>query len=652
MLNTKNSVKLLFYVLLAFVMFFKRKEILSGDKKQIFFIYTAVVVIIMMSVLNDHKSLEQFVSEEIEEEEEEGDGEEKVIQNEKHQDDLLYTISRSVYLSDVVTYFSTFQYSSYLKSPEPLLLNLKHSNINKTDDSLRLVPFIKTINKDYYNNGKDYYHQVDGIKLNNSLQLIGFNMSNLSDTFMREFSMFWYVKFDFSISDYSDEGTVFNLFEMYSSNVIGNIALSIKIKLRKIGNETIEYFIVNFGGNIYTFLVTAVQRHKKINFDNGYHLLTFVKYRSQERDKDYFKMHVDSENILLDETEIEFNDINYITTKRGDILLSREKFIINKQEYGSEINKKEYPPLKISLMNFGIFRTSINKLNIIPTLYDNLEKQRTVKLSKLFLNQQSSLAKTIEEKNVLSEINKCRYSEPICTACDTVDWRNIAGYKNWSSNCTNTIQEYCKSYNEGGIKNASEDDIGLCDLLYKADTPESNVTEKTCKDHGFQAASTDINKGLVFDGLKSITLDNVNRNIYTKSQRSKEKTSVNDPAVDISEMKTSVPTFDTVPYDLLSRPVGKMSYDELLKLIADKKPDNTTEPLEPEKDMVDTLQESLPVTPTDETQLPTKKETLNDSTYTSIMKKYEDSLKEEPEKSKQDEPGGIFNYLKNIFWNN
>jgi hypothetical protein len=666
MLNSKNSVKLLFYVLLAFVMFFKRKEILKGDKKQTFFIYTTVLIIILMSVLNNHKSVENFeekiqisafnvLQDDVnlsEESTETVNSEENVsiIQNEHHQDNLLNTISRSVISSDVVTYYSTFQYSSYIEA-QALLLNLKHSNINKIDDSLKLVPF-----RIDNNINKKYYYQADGVKLNNSLQLIGFNMNQLSDTFMREFSMFWYLKFDFSMSDYSEEGTVFNLFEMYSSNVVGNIALSIKIILRKIGSETNEHFIVNFGGKIYTFKLSAVQRNKKINFDNGYHLLTLVKYRSPERDKHFFKMHVDSENILLDETEIEYNDIDYITSSRGDILLSREKFIINKQEDGSEINKVEYPSLKMSLINFGIFRISINNMNIIPTIFDNLEEQRTVKLSKLFLNQQSTLAKTIEEKNLLTENSKCLYSEPICSACDTVDWSNVANYKNWTSNCSNTIQEYCRNYKDGRIANVSDFDIGLCDFVYKGDTVDmsglnSNVIEKTCTDYGFQAASTEIKRGLVFDGLKSITLDTVTRNTYENSQESKpkEEASVKDPAVDISEMKTSVPIFDTVPYDLLSRPVGKMSYDELLKLIATKKPEA---PLEPEIDMVDTLKDSLPVPPTDKTQIPTKKETLDDSTYSSIMKKYEQSLKDVPETSKNNESNGIFGYIKNIFWNN
>jgi hypothetical protein len=664
MLNSKNSVKLLFYVLLAFVMFFKRKEILSGDKKQTFFIYTTVLIIILMSILNNHKSIENFeektqispfniLQDDVvptEESTEIVNSEETVsiIQNEHHQDNLLNTISRSVILSDIVTYYSTFQYSSYIEA-QALLLNLKHSNRNKIDDSLKLVPF-----RIDNNIGKNYYYQADGVKLNNSLQLIGFNMSQLSDTFMREFSMFWYLKFDFSMSDYSEEGTVFNLFEMYSSNVVGNIALSIKIILRKIGSETNEHFIVNFGGKIYTFKLSAVQRNKKINFDNGCHLLTLVKYRSPERDKHFFKMHVDSENILLDETEIEYNDIDYITSSRGEILLSREKFIINKQEDGSEINKVEYPSLKMSLINFGIFRISINNMNIISTIFANLEEQRTVKLSKLFLNQQSTLAKTIEEKNLLNENSKCLYSAPICSACDTVDWSNVANYKNWTSNCSSTIQEYCRNYKDGRIANVSDYDIGLCDFVYKGDTVDmsglnSNVIEKTCTDYGFQAASTEIKRGLVFDGLKSITLDTVTRNTYENSQEPKVESISNNPAVDISEMKTSVPIFDTVPYDLLSRPVGKMSYDELLKLIATKKPEA---PLEPEIDMVDTLKDSLPVAPTDKTKIPTKKETLDDSTYSSIMKKYEQSLKDVPETSKKNESNGIFGFLKNIFWNN
>jgi hypothetical protein len=667
MLNSKNSVKLLFYVLLAFVMFFKRKEILSGDKKQTFFIYTSVLIIILMSVLNDHKYVENFEEKNLtspfnvdvvssEESTEIVNLEENVsnIQNEHHQDNLLNTISRSVILSDVISYYSSFQYSSYIEA-QALLLNLKHSNRNKIDDSLKLVPF--RMDNNY---GKNYYYQAHGIKLNNSLQLIGFNMNHLSDTFMREFSMFWYIKFDFIMSDYSEEGNVFNLFEMYSSNVIGNIALGIKIILRKIGNETYEHFIVNFGGRVYTFKLSAVQRNKKINFENGNHLLTLVKYRSPERNKHFFKMHIDSENILLDETEIEYNDIDYITSSRGDILLSREKFIINKQEDGSEINKVEYTSLKMSLMSFGIFKISIDNMNIIPTIFSNLEEQRTVKLSELFLNQQSTLAKTIEEKNLLTENSKCLYSEPICSACDTVDWSNIANFKNWTSNCSSTIQEYCRNYKDGRIANVSDYDIGLCDFVYKGDTVDmsglnSNVIEKTCIDYGFQAASAEIKRGLVFDGLKSITLDTVTRNTYENSQESKpkEESSVKDPAVDISEMKSSVPMFDTVPYDLLSRPVGKMSYDELLKLIAIEKPDNTSEaPLEPEIDMVDTLKDSLPVAPTDTTQIPTKKETLDDSTYSSIMKKYEQSLKDVPETSKNNENNGIFAYIKNIFWNN
>jgi hypothetical protein len=584
------------------------------------------------------------------------------IQNGQHQDNLLKTISTRIILSDIITYYSTFQQSSYIEA-QALLLNLKYSNINKTNDALRLVPFN---NNDI---GKNYYHQTDGIKLNNSLQLIGFDMNHLSHTFMREFSIFWYIKFDFNMSDYSREGNIFNLFEMYSSNVVGNIALSIKIKLKKNGNETNEHFIVNYGGREYTFMLSAVQRHKKINFDNGYHLLTLVKYRSPERDKHFFKMHVDSENVLLDETEIEYNDIDYITSARGDILLSNERFIINKQEDGPEINKTEYPSLKLSLMSFGIFRVPIHNMNIIPTIFTNLEEQRTVKLSELYLNQASTLAKTIEEKNLLTENSKCKYSEPICSACDTVDWSNAANYRNWTSNCTNTIQEYCKSYKDGGIENVSDNDIGLCDFVYKGDTEmsgsilNSNVIEKTCTDNRFQAGSTEIKRGLVFDGLKSITLDNVNRNTYTNSTPPKEETAPKDAAVDISEMKSSVPIFDTIPYDLLSRPVGKMTYDELLKLISAKKPDNITEEqlkpdniteeqLEPEIDMVDTLKESLPVKPTDETKIPTKKETLDDSTYTSIMKKYEESLKDVPEQPIKDKSDGIFSFIKNIFWNN
>ena len=469
-MDNKACMLMLFYTLLVMLFMLKHKQIIKMDRKNMLFMGLSLSLLIVVPLMKKIKFQESFIepSEEIV----------NYIKNKDHQDNLLDTLD--VHKSDIVCYFSTFQIDSF-NPTNGTLHNIKNS-VN--DNYIKLLP-VSSTNVDYI----DIINQENGISLHSNTQIEGFESNKLNLNGMREFSMFWFIKFDFNMNDYTELGTMHNLFEMYSTNVRSTIAMNIKLELKKTEHDTLETFIINYAGLEYRYEFDHASRiSNRLDFNKGVHLLTFVKY--MQDNKHYLKMTIDEERFLLNPVEIIYDNIEYSTSTRNIINLSEAKFVLNKRTEGSASNIQEYSSLKVYLMSFGIFRKAIHTTNqssnIISKINKNLRQQKTIELSDIFLNAQSELSQKITESDEYLDKSKCKFNNIICQECEDVDWADLSSLAS-SPSCLNEVKKYCKDINDNTISDYTDYQKGICDLIhnqseeYILSNVPTTVIEHTCR---------------------------------------------------------------------------------------------------------------------------------------------------------------------------
>jgi hypothetical protein len=442
-------------------------------------------------------------------------------------------------------------------------------------------------------------------------------------------SVFWYLKFDFSAVDYAEyipvgdennygkfKGNVFNLLEMYSSNVNGNIALGIKIylkKIKRVGMDDYEYtetFEVNFGGIIHIYEITPTLKvdHKIYFNDDKYHLLTFLKYIDDGRD--YIKMTIDDEYDFLDITEINYQHINFVSNRRNNIILSRENFILNKQSDGKMISQNEYHPLKIHLVCFGIINKAVQQnrqthTSIISKLKKHMSDQ-FIRLSPLFLENERY---RIDAEGENIKAKTCLMTQKVCDTCKGVDWSNMSSVFN-SIDCSKAILERCDKIRVEQL-DASEDEKALCSAIKKFQMTlnEGNgsrpPTTPTASESGTNPTGSTAKCVPSFDKLKPIIYDDLKRTDYNTGPITQES-DLNIQRIDYDNLndnnyaskyilhpitKSPIGThmahthrythnkqtpsndFDEVSQSIMEGPVRNMTYNELNRIVNAKRND-------------------------------------------------------------------------------
>lgn len=647
-MDNKAGMLMLFYTLLVIVFILKHKHILKMDRKNMLFIGLSLSLLLVIPLLSKVYVKESFV-------EDQSNNEEAVdyIKNIKHIDNLLDVID--VHKSDVVCYFSTFQIDSF--NPENgLLHNLKNS-VN--DNYLKLIKQGNTV--DY--RITDFINQERGISLHEA-QLEGYECDKLNLNGMREFSMFWFVKFDFTMTDYDTLGKLYNLFEMYSSNVTGGIALSIKLELKIVENDTIETFIINYAGLEFRYEFNHASRlSNRLNFNNGTHLLTFVKYIDGNKHK--LKMTIDEERFLLNPADITTDNISYLNASgTNSIKLSREKFIMNKRSEGSNSNTHEYLSMKMYLMAFGIFKRAIHTTNqssnIISTINMNLRQQKNIQLSDIFLTTQSELTKRIEESEEYLDKSKCKFNNIICQECEDVDWADISSLAS-SPACLTEVKKYCKNIKDNVVTDYTEYQKRICDLIHTESTElilsniSSNLIEHTCRTYIDQNSNYGRTR---FPGLRTIIADNVPDNDYRNNMNSNNVIVPPEyiqqdhfSRISTSNLVSSVPSFDNVSNDILNRSIGNLSYDDIVRIAEAIKDSNSNN--NSQSSSSNSNNSTSNSSTTDDSELRREADLLNTKRYESIMNEYR-SVQEEMEKIEKDdeedkESYSFMGYFKNLF---
>jgi len=646
-MDNKAYMLMLFYTLLVIVFILKHKHILKMDRKNMLFVGLSLSLLLVMPLMSKIPVKESFVDNQ-------NDEPVEYIKNKNHTDNLLDVID--VHKSDVVCYFSTFQIDSF-DPRNGTLHNIKNS-VN--DNYLTL-----SIPKE--NEFLDFINQENGISLHSINKIKGYTCNKLNLNGMREFSMFWFVKFDFNMNDYTELGTLYNLFEMYSTNIQGSIALNIKLELKKTEHDTLETFIINYAGLEYRYEFNHESRlSNRLDFNNGTHLLTFVKY--MQDNKHYLKMTIDEERFLLNPVEVVYANINYITSP-NTINLSGEDFIMNKRNEGSQANVREYSSLKMYLMAFGIFKKAIHTTNqssnIISKINANLRQQKNIQLSDIFLTTQSELNQKITESEEYLDKSKCKFNNIICQECENVDWTDLSSLAS-SPACVTEVKNYCQNIRDNVITDYTEYQKNICDLIHTEATDiilsnmSSNVIEHTCKIYINQNSNYGKPR---FPGLRTIIPDNVVDNDYRNNMNSNnvivppeyiQQDRFN--KISTSNLVSSVPSFDDVSNDILNRSIGNLSYDEIVRIaqaIKDTSSNNDNQGSSSSSDSNNTAKDTTTASNiTDDSEFRKEADMLNTKRYESIMSEYRtvnEKMDQIEQESADQESSSFVGYFKNLF---
>ena len=218
-------VLLLFYTIFALIVIFKSKELTKMSANHTILLFVAVFVLTIITVLKNKRFIEKF-EEEVQiprttttssdaGASSNNDIDRAIVSNENHNDLLL---SQSEITShQIVFYYSCFQYSSFdfMKNTWSSIVNNKDKLTINTSDNLFGI-----------------YKQKDGVDLSENVMIEGLKSDSLQMGYyrMKQFTLFMYV----NIHMYANDFNTYNIFELYSSNIEGNIALCVKIESKNL----------------------------------------------------------------------------------------------------------------------------------------------------------------------------------------------------------------------------------------------------------------------------------------------------------------------------------------------------------------------------------------------------------------------------------
>lgn len=448
-------VLLLFYTIFALIVIFKSNELTKMSTNHTILLFVAVFVLTILTVLKNKRFIEKF------EEVQNGDGgsnnggggsnnggggsvtitpfavttpvnsnvlsigDINIIVNENHQD--LFLSQNEIQKAYSVFYYSCFQYNSID------FINKKWSSIVNRGDKVE----IKTVNNLF-----GMYKQKDGFDLSENVMIEGTKSDSLKMDYyhMKKFTFFMYVNLNIKTSDFNS----YNIFELYSSNVEGNVAFCVKIESNNLK--------IIYGG---IELSDSIAMNSYLNTEEPI-LLTIVK--DQHENSHNIKIYINNNDTPIHEIQnIDFESIKYVSSNRNYIELSKEKFIVNKfldQPHGG---------LNMKLLNFGMLNTLIS-VDVIKKMYDNLVDQRVNQLNASVIESNTQLALQKETINnleaELERLNQCKLSPEVCGQCVGVDTSRFSAIQN-DTKCYSAFRNKCEliKKDEMYVNNSEEEEF-------------------------------------------------------------------------------------------------------------------------------------------------------------------------------------------------
>ena len=302
------------------------------------------------------------------------------------------------------------------------------------------------------------YKQTGGIDLSDNILVEGFRSDNLKMGYyrMKQFTLFMHIEFDLQSSD------TYNLFELYSSNVKGNIALSVSVS-----NQTTLNMV--YGGLVLSSvsLMGKIQPKKPV-------LLTIVK--SYNESVHNMRVYVNDEDTPVSTLTVAYDSIIYVSGNRSHIELSKEKFLINNhfhQERGANMK----------LLNIGMLNIPLD-VDMIKTMYSNLNDQMNNQLNVYVVKskaKETQNEETITElRSELERVTACKFSPEVCGQCIDVDTSKLSAIRQ-SPQCYNAFNTKCELLKNNPSFNNNEEEAQFCDFLSPVviETASNCVTDKT-----------------------------------------------------------------------------------------------------------------------------------------------------------------------------
>ena len=457
-----------------------------------------------------------------------------IIVNENHQD--LFLSQNEIQNAYSVFYYSCFQYNSID------FINKKWSSIVNRGDKVE----IKTANNLF-----GMYKQKDGFNLSENVMIEGTKSDSIKMGYyqMKRFTFFMYVNLNIKTSDFHS----YNIFELYSSNVEGNIAFCVKIESK---NLKIIYGGIELGDSIA--MNSYVNTEEPI-------LLTIVK--DHHENSHNIKIYINNNDTPIHEIQnIDFESIKYVSSNRNYIELSKEKFIVNKfldQTHGG---------LNMKLLNFGMLNAPIS-VDVIKKMYANLVDQRVNQLNASVIESNTQLALQQETINnleaELERLNQCKLSPEVCGQCVGIDTSRFSAIQN-DTKCYSAFRNKCELIKKDPMYANNSEEEEFCRFM----SPIVIQTASNCvADHSQESRN-----------IRTISLDRVSRedsntpnnnqvddikihDLYKPVEKTEEEV--------VEEEKTCPEKTEDNKKDSSDKKVikdfvaGKMSKDELYKNIMD-----------------------------------------------------------------------------------
>lgn len=448
------------------------------------------------------------------------DAQEEVAVINKDHTDLLIS-EAAIYAHNVVFYFSCFHWKSFD------FANKKWKDLNNQAQSLQIKS-----SSDIFG----ILQQREGIDISNA-QLVGFESSKLrmSDN-MRQFSIFFYAKFDIP----TNVKAVYNLIEIFSSNVIGNIALSVKIQKE---SETDKKFklLVNFAGLTYFSTI----QYENIFDNNTDGVFSIIKRIANG----VHSIEIRWDDIVLFNQIINYDEIKYISTNVDSILLSRENFVINKGREGSDTKTVNYKPLNARVYNIGMLNISIDD-QTIKNISKNLKYQQDTQLHPEVNRLTNELSEAHDHLHVIQQtmqdLSRCKLSSEVCEKCEGVDWSNFESFTS-SPACVEAMTNKCRDIKNGAVSAYTSYEKSICASIQLPDESECQMMYPNLEKKSSSSNGDDLN-------IKTIEVDASNRDAQQKTETDNAsastcplQTNTGPPVVPDSQLV--VPTLDPAQRD-------------------------------------------------------------------------------------------------------
>lgn len=523
-MRSQRDIYLVFYLAFVAILYMNRNNIPNLNNIDMILIGVCICILMLIACKMNKKYIENFNQEENSSPDFQmvsSDESSAVTVNHGHVDNLIKEVG--IYPFNVVFYFSCF-------ARESVDLDKKEwSDLNNSFNKIKI---------DSANAMTSLYHQKDGLKMNSS-QLIGFESSSLRMyNNMQQFTLLFYCKLNFGTNMIG----VYNIFEMYSANVTGNIALSIKIEKMTSGFKVkVNFASLNF---------TSVIKDSTILESDKDSVITVIKSISSDNEHT-LTIHIDDKMIF--KTLIDYSKISYISTTRDIVQFSQEKFVLNKQTEGSSAKQISYKYADITLYNLIMLNVSIRE-RMIENIVIHLKDQRDTQLHPEVVrlrNERDALQNSLESMTSnMNDLNSCKLSSEVCGHCSDVVWSDFSSFSS-SKPCMDAIMNKCHDI-KNGAKSYTDLESTICKSI-EFPTVTTSPIVTTCSNVNNQEQSVVVNNG----NVKNIQVDYMNREGESNAPGSQIKLIESDLSTIATASNNGVGDFLK---DVVSTPVN-MSHD-------------------------------------------------------------------------------------------